>query len=149
MTYALSGLSPGTTYYWKIVPQTANGSASNCPVWSFKTPTSTQLAEGFESYGFPPAGWDNPGGWTQNTKTERIEGGYVALKNVNDNNQYLLVTPKLKIISDSYLNFWGLCSTTSKYVQIVYSADKTNWQQLGSNQYFIIIKEFFNTFLFP
>jgi hypothetical protein len=135
MTYSLSGLTAGTTYYWKIVPQNGSGSASNCPIRSFKTPTSTQLAEGFESYGFPPAGWDNPGGWTQNTKTERIEGGYVALKNVNDNNQYILVTPKLKINSDSYLNFWGLCSSTS-YIQIVYSADKTNWQQLGSNQYF-------------
>ena len=141
MTYSLSGLTAGTTYYWKIVPQTVSGSASNCPVWSFKTPTSTQLAEGFESYGFPPAGWDNPGGWTQNTKTERIEGGYVALKNVNDNNQYLLVTPKLKINSDSYLNFWGLCSSTS-YIQIVYSADKTIWQQLGSNQYFNYKKVF-------
>ena len=133
MTYALSGLSPGTTYYWKIVPQTANGSASNCPIWSFKTPTSTQLAEGFESYGFPPAGWDNPGGWTQSTKCERIKGGYVALKNVPDSNQYLLITPKLKINSDSYLNFWGFCTQQSSYLQIVYSTDKNNWQQLGSN----------------
>ena len=132
MTYALSGLSPGTTYYWKIVPQTANGSASNCPVWSFKTPTSTQLAESFES-GIP-SDWYNQGGWSQSKTTQRIDGGYTALRGSGSTQpQTILATPKLKITSDSYLNFWGMCSNTSNYLKIMYSNNKTDWQQLGNN----------------
>ncbi|MCD8480421.1 MAG: hypothetical protein LRZ88_09500 [Candidatus Cloacimonetes bacterium] len=30
-------LNYDTTYYWQIVPYNANGSATNCPVWSFTT----------------------------------------------------------------------------------------------------------------
>ena len=37
--FTLNGLSTGTTYYWKIVPKNAGGSAdaANCPTWSFTT----------------------------------------------------------------------------------------------------------------
>lgn len=37
--FTLNGLSTGTTFYWKIVPKNAGGSAdaANCPVWSFTT----------------------------------------------------------------------------------------------------------------
>ena len=47
--------------------------------------------------------------------------------------QTILATPKLKITSDSYLNFWGMCSSTSNYLKIMYSNNKTDWQQLGNN----------------
>lgn len=30
-------LMPSTTYFWKIVPKNANGTAEDCPVWSFTT----------------------------------------------------------------------------------------------------------------
>ena len=35
--FTLTGLSTETTYFWKIVPKNAGGSAVNCPVWSFST----------------------------------------------------------------------------------------------------------------
>lgn len=33
----LTGTSANTTYYWRIVPRNANGSATNCEVWNFTT----------------------------------------------------------------------------------------------------------------
>ncbi|HEY8403077.1 MAG TPA: hypothetical protein VIK71_00575, partial [Flavobacteriales bacterium] len=37
-SYALTEcLAPSTTYYWKIVPKNANGSATGCSTWSFTT----------------------------------------------------------------------------------------------------------------
>ena len=30
-------LSRGTTYYWRMVPYSAGGNATDCPVWSFST----------------------------------------------------------------------------------------------------------------
>ncbi len=33
--YDYSGLTYGTTYYWQVIPYNNNGTASNCPVWSF------------------------------------------------------------------------------------------------------------------
>ncbi len=36
-TYAYSALTGGATYYWQVVPYNANGSAVDCPVWSFTT----------------------------------------------------------------------------------------------------------------
>lgn len=35
--FSPGGLTPGTTYYWKIVPKSLCGSAASCPVWSFRT----------------------------------------------------------------------------------------------------------------
>jgi hypothetical protein len=32
-----TNLNPSTTYYWKVVPKNAAGSASACPTWSFTT----------------------------------------------------------------------------------------------------------------
>lgn len=36
-TYVPSALSPSTTYFWKVVPHSPCGSASSCPLWSFRT----------------------------------------------------------------------------------------------------------------
>jgi len=35
--YALSPLSPNTTYYWTVTPKNNLGDASNCNIWSFTT----------------------------------------------------------------------------------------------------------------
>ena len=37
LSYTPATMSANTTYYWKVVPTNASGSASNCPVWSFTT----------------------------------------------------------------------------------------------------------------
>ncbi len=33
----LSGTTPGTTYFWQVIPTNAGGDATGCPVWSFTT----------------------------------------------------------------------------------------------------------------
>jgi len=37
LTYAYTGLSAQTDYYWKIVAYNANGDATGCSIWSFTT----------------------------------------------------------------------------------------------------------------
>ena len=38
VSYTLSGLSPGTTYYWKVIANDGNGKETqSCVVWSFTT----------------------------------------------------------------------------------------------------------------
>ncbi len=37
LTFDYASLAAGTTYYWQVVPYNPNGSAPNCPVWSFTT----------------------------------------------------------------------------------------------------------------
>jgi len=122
----------GHTYYWQVVPYNNNGDAEGCPVWSFKTPTTTQLAESFENATFPPTGWANPGTWSRNTYTIK-HGIASAYKYGSTSSQYILSTPKVTITSTSTLEFWALCTSTSGILQIVYSSDRTTWTQLGSN----------------
>jgi hypothetical protein len=40
-SYARSGLSAGTIYYWKIVAKNTCGNSTSGPVWSFTTSTTT------------------------------------------------------------------------------------------------------------
>lgn len=67
LTYNVTGLTYGTTYYWKVVPYNTYGDAPNCPVWSFSTmndPTLTvPWSEGFESV-TPSTGFNYPLGWS-------------------------------------------------------------------------------------
>lgn len=62
LSYELPQLDFNTTYFWKVVPYNAKGSADNVPVWKFTTisdPTVSALPwrEGFDN-GVPPAGWN-------------------------------------------------------------------------------------------
>ena len=129
-TYA-PGLTAGNTYYWRIDAVNANGTTTGT-VWSFKTPTATQIAESFENTAFPPAGWANPGTWSRNT-SYKIHGTASAYKYGSTSTQYILSTPKVTITSTSTLDLWTLCSTTTGTLQIVYSPDRTTWTQFGSN----------------
>ncbi len=125
-------VNEATTYYWKIVPGNIYGDATDCPIWSFKTPTATQLAESFENTSFPPAGWANPGTWSRSTSYKK-HGTASAYKYGSTSTQYILSTPKVTITETSTLDLWTLCSSTSGTLQIVYSPDRTTWAQIGSN----------------
>lgn len=124
-------LEEDTTYYWQIVPVNANGEAEGCPVWSFHTPRSTQLAEDFE-VSVPAPGWANPGSWFRTVTTYKtgIAGMY---KGCSSSTQYTISMPKLSIDEASTLDFWTSASSTSAILQIVYSEDRLNWTQLGEN----------------
>ena len=131
-TYA-PGLTAGNTYYWRIDAVNANGTTTGI-VWSFKTPTATQIAESFENTTFPPAGWANgsTGNWTRST-TYKKHGTASAYKSGSTSTQYILSTPKVTITETSTLDLWTLCSATTGTLQIVYSPDRTTWTQIGSN----------------
>lgn len=140
-TYAPT-LVAGNTYYWKVVARNEFGDSPPSNIWSFKTPTATQLAESFENTTFPPAGWANPGSWTRST-TYAIHGTASVFKSGSTTTQYILSTPKVTITSTSTLDFWARCSATTGTLQIVYSPDRTTWTQVGSNITFTAINTWY------
>jgi hypothetical protein len=128
-------LAAGTTYYWKVVPYNGYGSATGCPVWSFKTPTATQLAESFETL-VPPTGWMETNGttrWTQNTY--HMYGSYCAQGYGTASAQYVLSTPRLTIDVDSELDFWSQGNNLSSHLDVVWSADRETWNLLQTIDY--------------
>ena len=137
-------LEPGTTYYWKVIPFNSFGSATGIVLWSFKTPTATQLAESFENTTFPPVGWANPGTWSRNT-TYKKHGTASAYKYGSTSTQYILSTPKVTITETSTLDLWSYCSGTTGTLQIVYSPDRTTWTQLGDNITYAAASTWYNS----
>jgi len=139
-------LEPGTTYYWKVVPYNSFGSATGVVLWSFKTPTATQIAESFENTTFPPVGWANgsTGNWTRST-TYKKHGTASAYKYGSTSTQYILSTPKVTITETSTLDLWSYCSGTTGTLQIVYSPDRTTWTQLGGNITYAAASTWYNS----
>ncbi len=125
-------LAAGTTYYWQVVPRNDNGEAENCPVWSFSTPTATQLVESFDATAFPPAGWANPGSFTRSTTTP-FYGAASAYKSASTT-PAILSTPMLAIDANSTLDFYYRTSSTTGYglLNIKYSTDRVTWNQIGA-----------------
>jgi hypothetical protein len=136
-------LMANTTYYWQVVPRNGNGEAADCPVWSFKTPTSTQLAESFED-AVPPVGWTNPGSWSRGT-TYKVHGTAGAYKSGSTTTSYVLSGPKVTITESSTLDFWAAgSSTTGAILQVIYSPDRVNWTQIGDNITYPATYTFYN-----
>jgi len=135
-------LVPNTTYYWRIDTVNTVGTTQGT-VWSFKTPTATQLAESFEITPFPPVGWANPGSWSRNTSRAR-HGFACAYKSGSATTQYILSTPKVSISSNSTLEFWSNCSSTSGILQVVSSPDRESWTQIGSDITFAAINTWYH-----
>ncbi|MDZ4121318.1 MAG: choice-of-anchor J domain-containing protein, partial [Candidatus Cloacimonadaceae bacterium] len=126
-------LAAGTTYYWQILPRNEFGSAENCPIWSFRTPSNTQIFESFEATTFPPPGWGNPGAFTRSTTTP-YHGVGNAYKFTNATTPFLLHTPRLDLTEQSSLSFWGRTASTNadQRITIMYSADATSWNPVGT-----------------
>lgn len=125
-------LAANTTYYWQIIPRNDTGGASDCPVWSFKTPTATQLAESFDDTTFPPLGWTNVNSaWTRSTSTP-FYGAASACDYTSA--ATMLYTPILGITGTSVLDFWARASVTTEIgrLQIKYSSDGTTWNPVGA-----------------
>ncbi|MDD4667257.1 MAG: choice-of-anchor D domain-containing protein, partial [Candidatus Cloacimonetes bacterium] len=131
-SYSLTDLLPGTTYYWQVIPQNANGPAANCPVWSFSTPAEGQLAESFE-IAVPPSGWASQGtaNWTQSTSMA-TDGTASAYKYGSSSSQFTLSTPMLTIAAGNNLTFDLRISTLTGALELVYSPDRENWTVLQS-----------------
>jgi hypothetical protein len=124
-------LVSGTTYYWKVVSKNEFGNTES-DIWSFKTPTSSQLAESFENTTFPPPNWTNPGSWSRGSGNA-IHGSAQALKRGTSSGQFILSTPKVSIDAYSTLDFWSKCSGTTGRLQVIYSPNRTDWTQIGED----------------
>ncbi|MCB5270494.1 MAG: choice-of-anchor J domain-containing protein [Candidatus Cloacimonetes bacterium] len=132
LQYQSTGLIKGRSYYWKVLPINAFGPDDSCPTWVFHTPGLNQLAEGFEATSFPPLGWANTGNWSRNTTVPLFEGTASAYKFTSTSAAYLLSTPLLSIgEGSSTIEFYTRASTTAQALQVVYSEDRTNWEQIG------------------
>lgn len=132
-TYSVT-VAAGTTYYWKVVASNSYGDGPASAVWSFKTPTATQLAESFE-VSVPPPGWANgtTGNWTRSTGTPIYHGVAKAYKFTSTSVAYQLSTPRLTLVNGSTLDFWTYASSTTQVLQVVYSDDRVTWTQVGSD----------------
>ena len=123
--YQPQGLAYNTTYYWKVVPYNAYGEAYNVPVWSFKTVTSSQLAQSFEAPYFPPVSWETPsGGWFINT-SNAIHGFQSTYRYSYPSLRPKLVTPLLEVESGDKLEFYeGTSEKINNFMVVCYSWDK-------------------------
>lgn len=125
-------LAANTEYFWQVVPRNDNGQAENCPVWSFNTPSASQLVESFEVVTpFLPVGWDNPGTWSGSTTTP-FHGSRSAFKSASTT-PALLSTPMLDIVAGSTLDFYYRTASTTGYgrLQVKYSPDRVTWTPIG------------------
>ncbi len=130
-SFQTSGLTAGTQYYWQVVPYNATGDAVGAAVWSFSTVADGYLAESFENASFPPAGWANPGNWSRST-SQYFAGSASAYK-FSSTTPTLLRTPVVTLTGSSTLDFFAktASSTTSQRIQVKYSADGSDWTDVG------------------
>ncbi|MDD4223697.1 MAG: choice-of-anchor D domain-containing protein, partial [Candidatus Cloacimonetes bacterium] len=126
-------LEANTTYYWQIVPVNANGPATNCPVWSFKTPSATQVAESFDDTAFPPMGWTNVDNAFTRSTTNPFYGAASTYEYIGSAGS-LLYTPMLNVTAASNLDFWVRASVSTGIgrIQIKYSQNGTDWTPVGA-----------------
>jgi hypothetical protein len=89
------------------------------------------LFESFEDTTFPPVGWAADGG--NRSTSYAYDGVASAYRYGSTSGQYVLSTPMLAIENDSRLLFWNRGTSTSGILQVVYSTDRVNWEQLGDN----------------
>lgn len=127
--YQPDALLQGTTYYWKVEPENSLGTAPNCPIWSFITPSANQLVQSFEG-SFPPAAWATQGSnW--GTSTSFSTDGAAALWGYGTHlSQSIISTPKVVLSTGSKLSFDLYSLHTSTTVEIVYSSDRQTWYLL-------------------
>ncbi len=90
------------------------------------------LLESFEDTTFPPMGWD-AGNWGRTTFITPVQGSASANVTGSTSTQYVLSTPMLTVTADSSIDFWTRCTNSTAYLQVVYSTDRTNWTQVGSD----------------
>jgi hypothetical protein len=135
-TYTTPTLAAETTYYWKVVARNELGDSPATAIWSFKTPTATQLAESFEGETFPPEDWANTGTWERNTNYAKHGIASASISN----SLGILSTPMVTITDTSTLDLWYTFVDEDGYFEIVYSSERTNWENIvtiGNNGFYI------------
>lgn len=131
LTFTPGSLVNNIDHYWKVVPYNTYGEAESAPVWSFTTVTGTQLAESFEEVYFPPVSWSQEWGWYID-ETTGYHGGQSARRYTSATNNPKLITPLLDVKSGDRLEFFeGTASKINNFIRVYYSANKTDWTELG------------------
>ncbi len=115
-------LEYGTTYYWRVVPFNENGSAYDCPVWSFTTMDDPSIVsfphlETFDG-AFPPSGWAKHAGtlidpitlgasgsglWEQDNWLNITDGDMAARINVWGSVSGFIISPLFNVPTDDYV----------------------------------------------
>ena len=103
-----------------------------------------QLAEGFETTFFPPAGWSRDSeSWAQMLSSnvagwiyEGSKSAFVGVKGAIYND-LKLITPLLNIEEGDWIIFYGMVGNyidenNTPTIQIMYSTDKTDWTAIGN-----------------
>ncbi len=131
-TSYLPTVEAGEQYYWKVVPRNSEGELLNCPVYSVRTPTASQLAESFENYPpFPPDGWINQSAFQiWSNPSYAYHGAFItAIRN----NTGILITPKLDITATTEFEFYAKNHTPGgeKSIQLKWTVNGSDWYPLG------------------
>ncbi len=146
LQYQTTGLTYGQTYYWKVLPTNTFGSDPTCPTWTFNTPGTDQLAEGFEGSTFPPIGWQrtttNTSYWGSST-TAPFHGAKSMYAYTSTSTLYTVSTPLLTVGASSTLDFYAKATATSQVLQVMQSTDRANWTQVGTDITFAAINEWY------
>lgn len=137
LTYTPS-MADNTTYYWKIVPKNAFGSASGCSVWTFETGTGPISGDYRTRYLTGPYGWNNPDNWEQFNGSSWVVAATLPSETNNvtirENSQYVVLNSPLtstgepakcdNLRVDGTLQFWnGLDPSTDAYGDVNISGD--------------------------
>ncbi|MDY0151280.1 MAG: choice-of-anchor J domain-containing protein, partial [Candidatus Cloacimonas sp.] len=129
-------LVPDITYYWYVTATNAFGESVATATQSFRTPGANQLLQSFESDTFPPVGWarisPSTSFWINSTAQHKNGVGSMVVR-CSTTDTYSISTPKLSIVNGSTLNFWMRALLSTIKLQILYSADRENWTQLGAD----------------
>ncbi len=114
--YTMTALDYATTYFWKVVPYNAAGTAANVPVWRFTTQADHTVkafpwAEQFEG-AIPPLGWNIESSatarWSDNTYYPYDGKASMTALVRGDVGYANLCTPDIVLPagSDLHVSFW-------------------------------------------
>ena len=130
--YEITGLQAPQTYYWKVIPTNQNGSALDCPIWTFTTMgtiSSFPWTENFDLNFDIPAGWTTDGEESWVIRSFSVWGPYhdhtsgtgkYALIDDSLPNQTIssgLITPEFDITTLNHPKciFWYQVGTLNSY----------------------------------
>ena len=100
-----------------------------------KVYASDLMVESFEGATFPPQGWmrttSSTSYWTYSTTA--LHGSKSMYAYTSTSLDYRISTPMLQIGTGSTLDFYVRATNSSQVLKIQQSADRENWQQIGSD----------------
>jgi hypothetical protein len=159
-TINITGMALSTTYYWKIVPENAGGSATGCPEWSYTTenppaPIVPIYSADFSTY--PADRWSeasgaygSPSGTSSSfsaddfgNDTSHANGKSARVNIYGSTTDEYLISPKFNLSGGTYyLNYeialTGYAASTSAtlgdddYLALLVTQDEgSTWQELS------------------